>query len=119
MPIEGLSLHPGSKGVPQGSPHTRLKRACNDFEAIFVSYMLKSMRKTIFEDGLFGKSHESKIFKSMFDENLALGVSRSRGIGLGEMLFERLKVKEPGPAGLREGPPRGSSIAVGLSDEED
>lgn len=63
--------------------------------------MLKSMRKTIVKDGLFGKSHESKIFTAMYDENLAIGISRNGGIGLAKMLFERLQDKNlalPGPA---------------------
>ena len=71
--------------------NNRLKRTCVEFESIFITYMLKSMRKTVVEDGLFGKSNESKIFKSMFDEKLALGIARGGGIGLGKMLFEKLK----------------------------
>ena len=43
------------------------------------------------EDGIMGNSHETKIMNSMFDENLALEVANGGGIGLGDVLFERLK----------------------------
>lgn len=73
--------------------NNRLKRTCTEFESIFITYMLKSMRNTLVEDGLFGKTNEAKIVKSMFDEKLALGIARGGGIGLGTMLFEELKMK--------------------------
>ena len=69
----------------------RLKKACADFESIFLTYMLKSMRTTGDQNGLLGNSNDSKIISSMFDENLALGIAKSGGIGLGKMLFARLK----------------------------
>ena len=73
--------------------NNRLKRTCTEFESIFITYMLKSMRNTLVEDGLFGKTNEAKIVKSMFDEKLGLGIARGGGIGLGRMLFEELKMK--------------------------
>ncbi len=73
----------------------RLRRACTEFESLFVAQMLKSMRRTVVEDGLLGNSHESRIVKSMYDENLALALARGGGIGLGQMLFERLRVRNP------------------------
>jgi len=53
--------------------------------------MLKSMRTAVSEDGLLGNNNESKIIQSMFDENLALGMAKGNGMGLGKMLFESLK----------------------------
>ena len=52
--------------------------------------MLKSMRTAVTEDGLLGNTNESKIIRSMFDENLALGMAKGKGMGLGKMLFESL-----------------------------
>jgi flagellar protein FlgJ len=68
----------------------RLEKACSDFESIFITYMLKSMRTAVSEDGLLGNTNESKIIRSMFDENLALGMAKGKGMGLGKMLFESL-----------------------------
>ena len=81
----------GQKTEP-GSP--RLKRACSQFESLFIASMLKSMRKTVEDGGLIRESNEGKIFKSMFDENLALSIADSGGIGLGAMLFEQLNGRD-------------------------
>lgn len=70
---------------------SKLRKICAEFESIFVNYMLRSMRKSVGEAGMLGKTHESKMYRSMFDETLAAEISRGGGIGLGNMLFERLK----------------------------
>ena len=75
----------------QDGASARLKSICAEFESIFMTYMLKSMRSALVEDGIMGNSHETKIMNSMFDENLALEVANGGGIGLGDVLFERLK----------------------------
>ena len=75
--------------IPQDQ--AKLEKACSEFEAIFINYMLKSMRTSFSEDGLLGNNNEGRIIRSMFDENLALGMAKGKGIGLGKMLFESLK----------------------------
>ena len=68
-----------------------LKKACTEFESIFITHMLKTMGKTIDKGGILGNSNENKIIKSMFDERLGNSIARSGGIGIGAMLFEKLK----------------------------
>jgi len=90
--IKPISSAAGPKdGVSGDSKQEGLKKACAEFESIFINYMLKSMRSSVSETGFIGNSEESKIIKSMFDENLADRIAASRGIGLGNMLFEKLK----------------------------
>jgi flagellar protein FlgJ len=69
----------------------KLKKACADFESIFLSYMLKTMRASASEPDLVGKSHESKILYAMFDEKLSEEIAGSGGIGLANILLEKLK----------------------------
>ena len=76
----------------------KLKKTCADFESIFLTYMLKSMKTTSDQNGLLGNSNDSKIIKSMFDETLALGIAKSGGIGLGKMLFEAFRDQNSGSA---------------------
>jgi flagellar protein FlgJ len=75
------------------SSQAKLKKTCAEFESIFITYMLKSMNTTMDDDPLLGNDNESKIIKSMFNENLAREISRGGGMGLGNMLFESLKDK--------------------------
>jgi len=69
----------------------RLKNTCAEFESIFITFMLKSMRTTMNEHGFLENTNESRIINAMFDENLAQGIAAGGGIGLGAILFERLK----------------------------
>ena len=89
QPVVGTAAQPHT-GANQEAASTRLKGICEEFESIFMTYMLKSMRTAMVEEGIMGNSHESKIMNAMFDENLALEVSKGGGIGLGKVLFERL-----------------------------
>jgi len=69
----------------------KLQETCAEFESIFITYLLKSMRATIDEDGLLGSSNASQIMKSMLDENMAQVVAKGEGFGMGQLLYERLK----------------------------
>lgn len=78
----------------------KLKQACDDFEAVFIGHMLKTMRQTVGEDSLFGKSHSKEIYTSLFDQELATKIARSdNSLGLGDKLYQELKDgKEPDAA---------------------
>ena len=89
--IQAITTTPNATIAPNDPRQARLERACSEFESVFINYMLKSMRTAVTEDGLLGNSNESKIIRSMFDENLALGMAKGKGMGLGKMLFESLK----------------------------
>jgi flagellar protein FlgJ len=69
----------------------KLKKACSDFEAMLLTIMLKSVSAATADVGLFGKTHESRMMRSMMDEHLAVQIARKGGMGLGDMLFEKLK----------------------------
>jgi flagellar protein FlgJ len=89
--INAITTTQNASVPPNDVRQTSLEKACSEFESIFITYMLKSMRSAVTEDGLLGNSNESKIIRSMFDENLALGMAKGKGMGLGKMLFESLK----------------------------
>jgi flagellar protein FlgJ len=69
----------------------KLKQACADFESIFIYYMLKSMRKSLPQNGLLDNSQEQKVYKSMADQAMSENIARGRGMGLGELLYDQLK----------------------------
>jgi flagellar protein FlgJ len=83
--LESMSpaQHPASAQQP-------LKRACEDFEAIFVQYLFKSMRQSVdrVTDDSEGSTRE--LHESMLDEAVAAELSRSGGLGLGKLLYEQL-----------------------------
>ncbi|MBS1256833.1 MAG: Peptidoglycan hydrolase FlgJ [Deltaproteobacteria bacterium] len=95
LPLSALTLRmdqsrefPDAKGKTDDA---RLREAANEFEAIFIQQMLKTMRKTSLESDLIPKSEGEKIFRSMLDEQYARLSAKSGSLGLGEMIFQQLK----------------------------
>ncbi len=66
-----------------------LREAARQFESLFTRMMLDSMRKSSMGDPLFG-SNESEFYQGMFDDQLAVELSRGKGLGLADMLIEQL-----------------------------
>lgn len=70
----------------------KLEQACDDFEAVLLGYMLKTMRQTVPESSLFESSNQQEIFQSMFDQEIATNISRSeKSLGIGDALYNELK----------------------------
>jgi Rod binding domain-containing protein len=67
----------------------KLKKACQDFESIFIYYMLKSMRTSDSKTNLFGKGLGSDIFMQMFDEGLADKMAASGQLNIAGAMFSK------------------------------
>ncbi|MFQ5675737.1 MAG: transglycosylase SLT domain-containing protein [bacterium] len=98
------SINPASNGPhkvdqPQQSAQKKersprelgqLKRAAQDFEAIFISQILQNMRRSM-KSGLFGDGVSSDIYNSMFDENIAKAIASKDGFGLSDIIIKSLQ----------------------------
>lgn len=70
----------------------KLKKACQDFEALFITHMLKTMRSASETgDGLFGKGLGGDLFQDLFDGEVAQSMASQRSIGVAEALYQKLK----------------------------
>lgn len=69
-----------------------LRNVSQEFEAYFVGVLLKQMRKTVVDGGLIQKSEARKQFESMLDDEYAKKISGDGGIGLGDAIYEALKI---------------------------
>ena len=70
-----------------------LKEAARQFESLFTQMLLKSMReanKSFGEDSLFG-SDQADMYQDMFDDQIAMQLSRGKGLGLADMLVKQLQ----------------------------
>jgi flagellar protein FlgJ len=70
-----------------------LKEAAKQFESLFTQMLLKSMReanKSFGGDSLFS-SDQSDFYQDMFDDQIAVHLSKGRGLGLAEMLVRQLQ----------------------------
>jgi flagellar protein FlgJ len=73
----------------KGLDEAKLKKACQDFEAVFIGQLWKQMRASVPKDGMLS-SKEQESYLSMFDQELSLKMARSGGIGLSDMLYANL-----------------------------
>ena len=79
----------GGGGAPKADP--KLQEATREWEAFFVGYLLKQMRKTAGnEGGLFAPSEGEKMFRDMLDDETARSLSKTGGLGLADMLNQEL-----------------------------
>jgi peptidoglycan hydrolase FlgJ len=112
--MEKLPINKTVKPLEQSAPASRpgekkldrekLKKACSDFEALFLARMLKQMRQSIPQNGLLGNGPGKEIYQSLMDQELAKKISQRGGVGLGENLYRQvLQREEKSSAATREG----------------
>jgi len=68
-----------------------LKKVCSQFEAIFLSYLFRQMKKTIPESGFLKEEFSSKIYEEEFYDTIAEKVAEAGCLGLAKILFNQLK----------------------------
>ncbi len=67
-----------------------LKESSQQFEALYVMEMMKAMRKSIPEGGLFEKSMATEIFQEMTDMETAKATSQGPGLGLATAIYNQM-----------------------------
>ena len=98
----------------------KLKKACADFEAIFIQQLFKSMRQTVPKGGLLGEGPGMEIYQSLFDQELSKGLASRGRLGLGRMIYrqklQQEERKHPSPVELKAFDP-GRGIASREAEE--
>ena len=82
------------RDAQQQSPEAT-KQVAKQFESIFVGMMLKSMRDTLPEGGLFNSETE-RMYRDMFDKQLSLNIANGQGIGLAAVIERQLSQQTGG-----------------------
>jgi flagellar protein FlgJ len=90
-------------GAKQDDP-AALKAAAQQFEALFVQMMLKSMRDATPQDGAFD-SDQTRMYQSMLDQQLAQVMSSKGTLGLAAMIEKQLTRSDAGPVTFKGGLP--------------
>ena len=70
-----------------------LQKACNEFESVLISFLLKEMRATVDKSGLIDGGKSEELYQSMMDVELARKLSSAGGLGLAQMLYDQLRSK--------------------------
>ncbi len=79
-----------------GNKSGELKRVSQEFESLFVAYLLKVMRETIEESDRAESGFGKSIYTELFDQEFAREIARQGVLGISDLLMKRLVAKDPG-----------------------
>ena len=88
LDIQGLE---GLKTAAGAAPHdpATLRAVAQQFEALMIGIMMKSMRDAKLGDGLLD-TDQSRMYTELLDQQLSLTLSQGRGLGIADMLVRSL-----------------------------
>jgi flagellar protein FlgJ len=91
MEINDVLLQQGIN-TPQinNKKDAELKKACKDFEALFVQKIFEEMKKSVPKNGFLGNSKEEEIYNGMYIEEISKEIAHGKGMGLGDELYKNL-----------------------------
>ena len=72
------------------SEDERLKKACSDFEAIFIRQMLESMRKTVQKTEMNGGGQAEELYEDMLYDKYAETMAKTARLGVAELMYRQL-----------------------------
>jgi Rod binding domain-containing protein len=84
------SVSGNSLAASQAGDKTALRKAAEQFEALFIQEMLKTMRQTVEKDENTTSAH-METYESMLDRELALQMSKRGTVGVADMLVAHLE----------------------------
>jgi len=74
----------------------KIKKVAHDYEALFTSMMLKSMRKAIGDNPLMPQSFGEKIYTEMLDDEYSKMIGKQGSFGLAALIEKELERQETG-----------------------
>ena len=74
------------------APEEAVSEGAKQFESLFISMMMKSMRDATPKDSLFN-SDQMEAYQDIFDKQLAVDMATKGGLGLAEIIERQIAVK--------------------------
>lgn len=106
--MDKISLAVSQPGRPENVPTKRelakIRQSAQEFEAIFLETMLKSMRDSVQKSGLIDGGNAEKMYESMLDSEYAKQMSSQSMTGIAENIEKQLLASagfKADPAALR------------------
>lgn len=88
-----LSPHGSMRGKSVDDP---VAAACQDFEAVLVNYLLKTMRQSVPKEGWLDGGNDTDFYQGLMDWEVATQASRQDRFGLWKTLYRQITGHEPG-----------------------
>ena len=68
-----------------------LHKACAEFEALFISQLLKEMRETIPKSGLMSGGKGEEIYTQMLDSEIAREIASNSELGISSLMRSQIE----------------------------
>ncbi len=78
------------KGQARQDAKSAIKQTAQQFEALFLQMMMKSMRESIVKSEL-SESSTMETFEGMFDKEVSVQLAKKNSLGLADMLVKNLE----------------------------
>jgi peptidoglycan hydrolase FlgJ len=99
MPINTLAaseppltppIVPGVKKIDE----TKLKKACEDFEALFINQLMQSMRRTVLKSKFLEDAPGKEVYQSLFDREISKKMAQKGALGVGKIIYRKVMEHE-------------------------
>ncbi|MEL7310344.1 MAG: glucosaminidase domain-containing protein [Pseudomonadota bacterium] len=74
-----------------------LREVAEQFEALFMQQMLKSMRDASFGDPMFPDTGAHGLYRDLLDQQLATDSTQRGGLGLADMIVQQMRLRAASP----------------------
>lgn len=102
LDFEGLGRLRGQAASGDVSKKAAVEReTAQQFEAMFIQMMMKSMREATEKDGLFSSEAENT-FQDMMDRDLSVHMAKRSAFGIADMIMDSLQVRNAAPVSSQE-----------------
>ena len=81
------------KGQARQDAKSAIKETAQQFEALFLQMMMKSMRESIVKSEL-SESNTMETFEGMFDKEVSVQLAKKNSMGLADMLVKNLEQQQ-------------------------
>ena len=78
------------KGQARQDAKSAIRQTAQQFEALFLQMMMKSMRESIVKSEL-SESNTMETFEGMFDKEVSVQLAKKNSLGLADMLVKNLE----------------------------
>lgn len=99
-----------SEATPESRENRAVLQAAMEFEALFLKQLTAALNPSEEDSDSLFSSSEGGFYKQMFSEQLAMAMARNGGVGLGDVIAERLGAKAAATV-----EPRGAQRAIEMA----
>ena len=90
LPLQRNTVKTDNPAASQVPSDPKLAQTCQDFEAVLVSYLLKTMRESVPKEGFLDSGNDAEMFQDIMDWEIATQASRQGKFGLWKPLYRQM-----------------------------